>query len=142
MSTIIRSIIFFLLIESLTLTHALYIHPTYNARIKSTNSVKLRFGFKNYVLCAIDGGAPDNNNDISIAKNSKRGDINMDEIERLGIQIGDEIEVCRAGDVIPKIIRVVKINSFRTKITCDKCPACGGKVHQSGPFLRCSSWQE
>jgi len=62
---------------------------------------------------------------------------NMDEIERLGIQIGDEIEVVRAGDVIPKIIRVVKKGNNRTVITCSKCPACGGKITQSGPFFRC-----
>jgi DNA ligase (NAD+) len=64
---------------------------------------------------------------------------NMDEIDRLGIQIGDDIEVVRAGDVIPKIVRVVKQGSARQKISCNECPACGSKVYQDGPFMRCSA---
>jgi DNA ligase (NAD+) len=53
---------------------------------------------------------------------------NIDEIERLGVQIGDEVEVIRAGDVIPKIIRVVSKGKKRTKITIDACPACGSPL--------------
>jgi DNA ligase (NAD+) len=63
---------------------------------------------------------------------------NMDEIIRLGIQIGDEIEVARAGDVIPKVIRVTKQGNNRTPIVCNKCPACKGKVYQDGPFFFCA----
>lgn len=62
---------------------------------------------------------------------------NMDEIERLGIQIGDEIEVVRAGDVIPKIIRVVKKGQKRTPIAITECPACGSAVKQDGPKMFC-----
>ncbi len=64
---------------------------------------------------------------------------NMDEIERLGVQIGDEVEVIRAGDVIPKIIRVVTAGKKRTKIAIDACPACGSKVHRDGPKLLCTN---
>ena len=63
---------------------------------------------------------------------------NMDEIDRLAIQIGDSIEVVRAGDVIPKIVRVVKPGSSRRPISCSSCPACGGGVHKDGPFMRCN----
>src|SRR5207248_203016 len=33
---------------------------------------------------------------------------NMDEIERLGVKIGDWVEVERGGDVIPKVTRVIE----------------------------------
>src|SRR5712691_10781537 len=57
---------------------------------------------------------------------------NMDEIERLGVKIGDWVEVERGGDVIPKVVRVVDDKehprghkSFHMPETC---PVCGGKV--------------
>jgi DNA ligase (NAD+) len=56
---------------------------------------------------------------------------NFDEIERLGIRIGDRIILERAGDVIPKIVKVVvpartgKEKRFRIP---DACPACGAKA--------------
>jgi DNA ligase (NAD+) len=56
----------------------------------------------------------------------------MDEIERLGVKIGDWVEVERGGDVIPKINRVLEDNdhprghrSFRMP---QDCPVCGGQV--------------
>ncbi|HEY7352633.1 MAG TPA: NAD-dependent DNA ligase LigA, partial [Terriglobales bacterium] len=57
---------------------------------------------------------------------------NMDEIERLGVKIGDWVEVERGGDVIPKVTRVLDDDkhprgrkSFRMP---EKCPVCGGHV--------------
>jgi DNA ligase (NAD+) len=51
---------------------------------------------------------------------------NWDEIERLGVQLGDEVEVILAGDIIPKVIRVVKKGANRQPITEPaRCPACG-----------------
>lgn len=57
---------------------------------------------------------------------------NMDEIERLGVKIGDWVEVERGGDVIPKVTRVIDDKdhprghkSFRMP---EKCPVCGGHV--------------
>jgi len=57
---------------------------------------------------------------------------NMDEIERLGVKIGDWVEVERGGDVIPKVTRVLDDKdhprghkSFRMP---EKCPVCGGHV--------------
>ena len=32
---------------------------------------------------------------------------NMDEIERLGVKIGDWVQVERGGDVIPKVVKVI-----------------------------------
>jgi len=64
---------------------------------------------------------------------------NLDEIARLGVAIGDEVEVVRAGDVIPKIVRVIKKGDNRQDIDCPKCPACGEETRRDGPVLRCSN---
>lgn len=70
---------------------------------------------------------------------------NWDEIKRLGIAIGDEVEVVLSGDIIPKIIRRVKEGNPRTPITePTRCPACGEvttrMVHgKQGAVTYCSS---
>ena len=54
---------------------------------------------------------------------------NEDEIERLGVQIGDTVLVERAGDVIPKVVRVVKPGEHRHPFHMPlTCPACGSHV--------------
>ncbi len=57
---------------------------------------------------------------------------NMDEIDRLGVKIGDWVEVERGGDVIPKVTRVVddKDHPRGQKLfhMPEKCPVCGGHV--------------
>ncbi|MEO8658573.1 MAG: NAD-dependent DNA ligase LigA [Bryobacteraceae bacterium] len=54
---------------------------------------------------------------------------NEDEIERLGVQIGDTVLVERSGDVIPKVVRVVSQGETRQPFTMPKtCPVCGGDV--------------
>jgi DNA ligase (NAD+) len=57
---------------------------------------------------------------------------NMDEIERLGVKIGDWVQVERGGDVIPKVTKVIDDNEHPRghKIfhMPEKCPACGTKV--------------
>ena len=66
---------------------------------------------------------------------------NMDEIERLGVQIGDEVEVVRAGDVIPQILRVVSKGKKRKPITIKNCPGCRSILRRSGPKLFCTNVQ-
>lgn len=59
---------------------------------------------------------------------------NMDEVQRLGLVIGDTVIVQRAGDVIPKIVSVVKKKrpkKTRKIVLPDKCPACGSQILQS-----------
>jgi DNA ligase (NAD+) len=61
---------------------------------------------------------------------------NMDEIERLGVKIGDWVEVERGGDVIPKVVKVVE-DAGQNKdhprgrkqfVMPEHCPVCGGNV--------------
>jgi DNA ligase (NAD+) len=57
---------------------------------------------------------------------------NMDEIERLGVKIGDWVEVERGGDVIPKVVRVLDDKDHprgaKTFHMPETCPVCGGHV--------------
>src|SRR6266481_4883659 len=57
---------------------------------------------------------------------------NMDEIERLGVKIGDWVEVERGGDVIPKVTRVIEDKDHprghKFFYMPDRCPVCGGHV--------------
>jgi len=57
---------------------------------------------------------------------------NMDEIERLGVKIGDWVEVERGGDVIPKVTRVVEDKDHprghKLFHMPERCPMCGGHV--------------
>jgi len=54
---------------------------------------------------------------------------NEDEIERLGLQIGDTVLIERSGDVIPKVVRVVTPGPARRPFRMPSiCPVCGGKV--------------
>ncbi len=56
---------------------------------------------------------------------------NEDEIERLGLKIGDTVIVEKAGDVIPKIIQVLpKLRTGKEKTfhIPKKCPMCGSPV--------------
>jgi len=52
---------------------------------------------------------------------------NIDEIERLGVKIGDTVIVARAGDVIPDILRVIielrtgKEKDFQLPVRCPVC---------------------
>jgi DNA ligase (NAD+) len=68
---------------------------------------------------------------------------NFDEIERLGVMIGDYVVVRRAGDVIPQIVQVVL--DRRTKGTEEiiapvKCPVCESLLERAPgeAVLRCS----
>jgi DNA ligase (NAD+) len=55
---------------------------------------------------------------------------NMDEIQRLGVKIGDWVRVERGGDVIPKIVEVDKEHPRGTKEIeePEKCSVCGTQV--------------
>jgi DNA ligase (NAD+) len=57
---------------------------------------------------------------------------NMDEIERLGLKIGDTVLVQRAGEVIPQIVKVMKAaEDGRAFHMPKKCPVCGEPVFRA-----------
>lgn len=67
---------------------------------------------------------------------------NYDEIQRLGIKIGDTVIVNRAGDVIPQIFQVLK--ELRTGKEKEFkmpaiCPVDGSKVIKEGVIYRCGN---
>lgn len=67
---------------------------------------------------------------------------NFDQIQRLGLKIGDTVIVSRAGDVIPQITKVLKeLRSGKEKdFKAPKhCPFDESKVVKSGAIYRCSN---
>ncbi|WP_026940983.1 NAD-dependent DNA ligase LigA [Hellea balneolensis] len=50
---------------------------------------------------------------------------NEDEIQRLGVKPGDTVEIQRAGDVIPQVLRVVEDGGGKLTLLPHHCPICG-----------------
>jgi len=60
---------------------------------------------------------------------------NFDEIKRLDLRLGDTVIIERSGDVIPKVISVLKKlrSGKEKKIDAPReCPMCGGRVEKNG----------
>jgi DNA ligase (NAD+) len=53
---------------------------------------------------------------------------NFDEIKRLNINSGDKVLIERAGDVIPKIVKVSEKRSKGIFLLPKKCPSCGAEI--------------
>ncbi|MFV0277611.1 MAG: NAD-dependent DNA ligase LigA, partial [Parahaliea sp.] len=67
---------------------------------------------------------------------------NSDEIERLGVMVGDTVMVRRAGDVIPQVVSVVgdqRPVDARPVTFPGQCPVCGSAVEreEDEAVLRC-----
>ena len=67
---------------------------------------------------------------------------NKDEIDRLGLKIGDTVVVARAGDVIPEVVKTLtelRTGKEKTFKMPEYCPSCNSKlVKQDGEVLwRC-----
>jgi DNA ligase (NAD+) len=67
---------------------------------------------------------------------------NADEIERLGLKIGDTVIIQRAGDVIPQITKVLphlRTGHEKAFHMPARCPVDGSPVVRDGVIARCSS---
>ncbi|MDD5595682.1 MAG: NAD-dependent DNA ligase LigA [Candidatus Omnitrophica bacterium] len=53
---------------------------------------------------------------------------NFDEIRRLHLRQGDRVLIERAGDVIPKVVKVVESKGKKEFVIPKVCPVCSGKV--------------
>jgi len=67
---------------------------------------------------------------------------NFDQIERLGVRVGDMVYVEKAGEIIPQVVDVdLKARGKDTKpiVPPKRCPECDGPVvrEEGGVFLRC-----
>ncbi|MFB6282281.1 MAG: NAD-dependent DNA ligase LigA [Haloferacaceae archaeon] len=63
---------------------------------------------------------------------------NPDQIERLGVDVGDRVRVERAGDVIPQVVEVVEAEDDGHFPFPGTCPACDSPVERDGPVAYCS----
>ncbi|MBI3306363.1 MAG: NAD-dependent DNA ligase LigA [Candidatus Omnitrophica bacterium] len=60
---------------------------------------------------------------------------NQDEIGRLDVRIGDHVMIEKSGEIIPKVMEVLKgkrKGSLRKFVYPEKCPVCGGKAERFG----------
>lgn len=69
---------------------------------------------------------------------------NPDEIERLDVRISDTVVIHRAGDVIPKVVRILKekrSSGSKKYIFPDQCPVCQSKtsILEDEIIPRCSN---
>ncbi|MBI4004309.1 MAG: NAD-dependent DNA ligase LigA, partial [Candidatus Omnitrophica bacterium] len=56
---------------------------------------------------------------------------NYEEVERLGVKVGDRVVIQRAGDVIPQVIKVIqsqRTGKERAITPPSRCPVCRGTV--------------
>tara|TARA_R110000824_G_scaffold288508_3_gene476781 strand:- start:108728 stop:110764 length:2037 start_codon:yes stop_codon:yes gene_type:complete len=68
---------------------------------------------------------------------------NMDEIRRLDVKIGDKVIIRRAGDVIPKVVKVIleqRSADVRDIIVPTQCPVCHSDIEQEDGevLIRCT----
>jgi DNA ligase (NAD+) len=63
---------------------------------------------------------------------------NPEEIARLGVDVGDEVRIERAGDVIPEVVEVVDAEDGGHFEYPDTCPVCDSPVERDGPLAFCT----
>ncbi|WP_457605180.1 NAD-dependent DNA ligase LigA [Nitratifractor sp.] len=67
---------------------------------------------------------------------------NYDYIAKLDIRIGDMVTLIRSGDVIPKIVKVLKEYRTGKERPIERpthCPVCGSELLDEGPLVKCQN---
>ena len=73
---------------------------------------------------------------------------NLDELDRLDVQIGDTVLVRKAGKIIPKVVRLVRRGEKSQRIVPpDVCPSCGSQLvtereRGKATVLRCHNFSD
>ena len=62
---------------------------------------------------------------------------NPEEIARLNVNLGDEVAIERAGDVIPDVTEVTEKQSEGIYEFPDRCPVCESEIERDGPLAFC-----
>ena len=69
---------------------------------------------------------------------------NFEEIKKKDIRINDQVEIQRAGDVIPQVLKVLKKSNQRKQIYLPpkNCPICNSKLVRDGEeaVIRCNNY--
>ncbi len=69
---------------------------------------------------------------------------NFDEVDRLGVRVGDTVIIEKAGEIIPHVIKVKKEARGKDTKPIERpkeCPNCGGEVKKDkdGVYIRCKN---
>lgn len=67
---------------------------------------------------------------------------NFDYIEKMDVRIGDMVTLIRSGDVIPKIIKVLKQYRTGKEKRIERpthCPVCGSELLDEGKLIKCQN---
>ncbi|NUM55461.1 MAG: NAD-dependent DNA ligase LigA [Candidatus Hydrogenedentes bacterium] len=67
---------------------------------------------------------------------------NFEELARKDVRVGDSVEIQKAGEIIPQVLRSIpelRPKGSKPYPVPSKCPECGGEVHKDpeGVYLRC-----
>jgi DNA ligase (NAD+) len=64
---------------------------------------------------------------------------NFDELDRLGVCVGDTVIIEKAGEIIPQVVKVTQQAATGRKPypVPSACPVCSGEVRKDGVCIRC-----
>lgn len=63
---------------------------------------------------------------------------NPEQIQEIGVDVGDKVRVERAGDVIPQVVETISDKSGSVFSFPDACPICNSTIERDGPIARCT----